>query len=313
MTVAGAPPERLALLRVLVGCFALLYLLVQIQAFLATTSAALSRFRPVGVLSPLHSPVPDIFVVGAYVLGVVAGVGYIVGAAFRVSGPLFGVVLLALTTYRSSWGQTLWLENLMVMHVLIVGLAPSADAISWRTGGHTRATRNPEAYALPVRLAAVVTVATYLVAGVTKLRVAGLDWATTDSLRNHVAATVVRSDLLGTVASPVGRWTVRFGWLFPPMAVAALVLELAAPVALLGGRVRNAWVLLTWLMHGSIAVLMFVVFPYPLFLVAFAPFYELEGLERIWHRWGLDRKGVRDASQLRVRSVRRAAARGDDR
>jgi hypothetical protein len=53
---------------------------------------------------------------------------------------------------------------------------------------------------------------------------------------------------------------------------------MAAPLALIGGRIRTVWVVLTWLMHVTIAALMFVVFPYPLFAVAFAPFYNLERL-----------------------------------
>jgi len=49
-------------------------------------------------------------------------------------------------------------------------------------------------------------------------------------------------------------------------------------VALLGGRPRNVWVAAAWLLHAGVAALMFVVFPYPLFLVAFAPFFRLERL-----------------------------------
>ena len=41
---------------------------------------------------------------------------------------------------------------------------------------------------------------------------------------------------------------------------------------------RNAWVVAAWLLHAGVAALMFVVFPYPLFLVAFAPFFRLERL-----------------------------------
>ena len=49
-----------------------------------------------------------------------------------------------------------------------------------------------------------------------------------------------------------------------------VVVELAAPVALLGGRIRDVWVIAAWMLHAGIAALMLVVFPYPLFLVAFA-------------------------------------------
>jgi hypothetical protein len=62
------------------------------------------------------------------------------------------------------------------------------------------------------------------------------------------------------------------------MAIATVAVELAAPIALLGGWIRTAWVAVAWTMHATIAGLMFVVFPYPLALVAFAPFFPLERL-----------------------------------
>ena len=60
------------------------------------------------------------------------------------------------------------------------------------------------------------------------------------------------------------------------MAVAVVVIELSAPVALLGGRPRTVWVSAVWLMHIGIAATMFVVFAYPISLIAFAPMFRLE-------------------------------------
>ncbi len=57
------------------------------------------------------------------------------------------------------------------------------------------------------------------------------------------------------------------------------LIELGAPVALLGGRIRTAWVIAAWLMHAGILAFMLVGFPYPLFGVAFAPFFRIE---RLW-------------------------------
>ena len=189
-----------------------------------------------------------------------------------------------LSTYRSSWGQILWIENLMVLHVLVVGFSHSADALALTARTAPVTVPDPR-YGGPVRLAALVTVATYVLAAVAKLRIAGLDWMFSDALRNHVAYSAVRVDLLGGPSSPLGRWLVGYGWLFPPMAVAAVLLELAAPLALVGGKVRTAWVISAWLMHAAIASIMFVTFPYPLFLVAFAPFYRLERLSERVTSW----------------------------
>jgi hypothetical protein len=166
--------------------------------------------------------------------------------------------------------------------VLVVGLAAGgADALSW-DAQRRRAGRAPPPlgaeYGWPVRLAALVTVATYVLAGLAKLRLGGIGWMLGDTLRHHVAYSAVRLDLLGGAPSPLGRALVGQAWAFPPLATATVLIELAAPVALLGGRPRNVWVAAAWLLHAGVAALMFVVFPYPLFLVAFAPFFRLERL-----------------------------------
>ncbi len=271
-----APPERLAMSRILVGAFAWVYVLVQAPAILSLRSADAARFEPVGVLAALPAPVPDAVLVSLFVLAAVSGVAFVAGIGFRVVGPAFALTVLFLCTYRSSWGQVLWLENLMVLHLLIVGFARSADALVWppRPAGSTPS----EAYGVPVRLAALVTVATYMLAAIAKLRITGIEWITSDSLRHHIAAAWVRADLLGLPASPVGRWIVKRNWLFTPFAAVTVLGELLAPLALFGRRLRLGWVALAWLMHVSIAVAMFVVFPYPLLLVAYAPLFDLEHL-----------------------------------
>ena len=244
------------------------------------------ELQPVGLLAPLGQPLPGPLLVALVVAVLLLGAAFTLGSGFRWTGPTFALGLLVLTTYRSSFGQIVWLETVMVLHTLIVGFSPSADALALRRSpAGSPATRPPEAYGAPVQLAALVLVASYVLAGVAKLRLGGVDWVVGDSLRNHIAATAVRAELLGGPSSPLGSWLVQFGWLFPPMAMASLLLELGAPVALLGGRVRTAWVAAAWLMHVGIAALMYVTFPYPLSLVAFAPLYRLERLPAALVSW----------------------------
>jgi hypothetical protein len=280
----AAPPERLAVLRVLVGTFATLYLAIRQRAFLSLADSRSSRFEPIGILSPLDGPWPDALLVAMVAGAIVLGCAYTAGAWFRGTGPAFAITLLFLTTYRSSWGQILWIEDLMVIDVLIVGLAPSADALSVDARRHPSDERERPAvavaYGWPVRLAALVTVTTYELAAIAKLRIGGLDWMFSDTLRNHVAYSNVRLDLFSGASSPIGRWLVAYGWVFRPLAVATVALELAAPLALVGGWIRTLWVVAMWLLHVGVAVLMYVVFPFPLFLVAFGPFYRLEELPR---------------------------------
>lgn len=277
---APAPAERLGALRVVTSLFATGYLAVRLPAFLALADAPASRFEAVGVLAPLDAPLPDAAWTALLVGALVLGAASTAGAWFRLTGPAFAALLLVVTTYRSSWGQLLWFEALVVLHVVIIGFAPSADA--WAIDARRTGTAAHEGgrYGFPIRLAAIVTVASYVLAGVAKLRIGGSDWVAGDTLRNHIAYSAVRLDVLGGSPSPLARPFLERGALLAPMAVMTLVIELAAPVALLGGRIRSAWVAAAWTMHLGIAALMLVVFPYPLALVAFAPLFPLERLRR---------------------------------
>jgi hypothetical protein len=129
-----------------------------------------------------------------------------------------------------------------------------------------------------VRLAAVAVVLAYVLAGIAKLRVGGLDWLDGDTLRHLVANDNLRKALLGDSYSPIGTHLVGQAWLFPPLAVVTVVVELGAVVALGGGRWRTAWVAAAWLFHVGVLALMAIVFPYQLAGVAFAPFFRLERL-----------------------------------
>ena len=271
---ATAPPERLAAFRVALGVFALSYLVLRVPVLLQLRDRTAGGFAGVGVLAWLDEPIDDGLFTALLVVAIVAGVGFTVGAWFRVAGPIFALATLVLTTYRSSWGQLLHFENLMVLHLLIVGFAASADA--WSIDARRAERLEDHDYSSPLRLACIVVVVAYVIAGVAKLRYGGIDWIVGDTLRNHIAYSAARLDLLGGTPSPLARPVVDQAWVLPPMAAASVAIELAAPIALLGGRWRNGWVIAAWVMHVGIAALMLVAFPYPLFLVAFLPFFELE-------------------------------------
>jgi len=269
-----APPERLAVLRVLVGGFAVIYLGVRFPVFVSLADRR-GRVEGVGLLWWLTEPLPEPVVLAWLVATLVAGLLFTVGLTTRVAGPCFAVGVLLATTYRSSWGQVLWIENLMVLQLLVVGFSRSGDA--WTIRSRSGPPSAPSArYGWPLRLAALVTVMTYVLSGVAKLRIGGLGWMWGDTLRHHIAFSAARLELFGEASSPLGRAVVSHGWPLRPGAVVAVALELAAPVALLGGRLRTVWVVSTWTMHLAIAALMFVVFPFPLSGVAFACFYRLE-------------------------------------
>jgi uncharacterized membrane protein YphA (DoxX/SURF4 family) len=280
---AAAPPQRLAMLRILVGVFALAYLLIRLSVFLQLADRR-SGFDGVGVAVFLGGPVPSVVVDATIAATALAGIGFVIGWRFRFTGALFALGMLALGSYRGSWGQLLHFENLMVLYLLIVAFSPAADVWSLdarRRDRHGVETGSGEstAYGWPLALASLVLVVTYVIAGIAKLRYGGLDWVFGDTLRNHVAYAAARLDLLGATPPPLAGWAVRLERMWPFVAAATVVIELAAPIALLGGRLRTTWVVAAWLMHLGILAFMLIAFPLPLFLVAFAPLYRIE---RLW-------------------------------
>ncbi len=287
---ATAPPERLAMLRILTGTFAVVYLLVRLPVFVQLTQRT-SGFDGVGLAVLLSGPLSDAAIMAAIAVTLVSGVAFTLGWSFRWLGPVFALGFLALGSYRGSWGQLLHFENLIALHLIVLALSPAADrwSLDARAGRRT-ADRDATAYGWPIALAALIVALSYVITGIAKLRYGGLEWVTGDTLRNHVAYSAARLDLLGADPSPLAGWFVGRSAIWTPAAVFAVAVELAAPLALLGGRIRTAWVVSAWLLHAGIAAAMFIVFPYPLFLVAFAPFYRVERLWTDRPRW-LDRSG----------------------
>lgn len=289
---ATAPPERLATLRALTCGFALVYLAVRLPVFLQLRERR-RGFDGVGVASVLSGPLPSLAVPLILIATFVSGFAALAGWWYRWSGPAFAVGVLVLTSYRGSWGQLLHFENLVTLHLLVVALAPAADRWSLDARRRRRAgavsERDGVAYGWPIALAALVVVTTYVIAGIAKLRYGGSEWVFGDSMRNHVAYAAARNEVLGAPAAPLAGSLVRLDALWPWVAAATLVIELGAPIALFGGRMRTVWVIAAWTMHVGILLTMRIGFPYPLFLVAFAPFFRVElAVGRISQRLGLD-------------------------
>jgi hypothetical protein len=279
-----APPERLALLRIIAGAFALGYLVIRWPNLVSYADFPDRTFEPVGIVDIPGEPLAGGLVHALVVAAILSGAAFVSGWKYRVSGPVFAVLLLWVMTYRNSFGQVFHTENLMVLHVLILAAAPAADTFSLDSRG--RATRAADGrYGWPVQLMCVVTVLTYFISGETKLRNAGIDWLSGDNLRNYVAYDNLRKAELGDHYSPLAGTVLSQAWLFTPLAFATLAVELGAPLALLSRGAARTWAAAAWGFHVGILALMAIVFPYPLLGVAFAPFFALERIRL--PRWAL--------------------------
>jgi hypothetical protein len=285
--LAPAPPQRLAGLRVVVGSYALAFLVLRLPGLWLVTRLDRGQWQPVGVLSVLGDPLRPGLAQLAVLATVALGVAFVVGWRWRVTGPAFALGFLLVTTYRVSFGHVVHTDQLPALHLLVLALSPAADA--WSLDARRRSTGPPAAgddgrYGWPVKVAALIVVVAYVLAGVAKLDEGGTGWLTGEVLRNQVAFDNLRKTLLGDVHSPLGGWAVRYGWLFAPMALATVAVELGAPVALRGGRWRTAWVAGAWAFHVAVVALMAISFPYQLSGVAYAPFFALEEVPGRWRR-----------------------------
>jgi len=274
--LAAAPPTRLAALRVLIGGYCVVRLLSTAPSLLQLADLPDQQFAPVGVLSPLGSPPAAGLVVALLVAAIGAGAAFVLGWRFRLSGPLFALLFFLLSTYRVSWGHVSHADHLPTLHLVVCGLVSAADAWSLDARRRRAAPGASARYGWPVKVLGLLTVVTYVLAGLAKLRYGGMGWLDGDVLRNQIAADALQKSLLGATHSPLVGWVTSHGWVLVPASVVAVTIELTAPVAFVHGRWRDAWVVSAWLLHVAIAAVMAITFPYPLSGIAFAPFYDLE-------------------------------------
>jgi hypothetical protein len=271
---APVPAARLAALRICVGLFALIYLLAQAVPLWQLTSLPARSFEPVGPLIGLDGPLPVPLWRGLVIACLALAAAFTAGVWYRVAAPLFAAVLLVVLSYRSSWGMIFHTENLLVVHVAILALAPAADV--WAVGRRRAQAGAELCSGWALRAMSAVMVTTYLLAGIAKLRLGGLDWVLGDELRNQVAVDNLRKLLLGSDVSAVATPLLEHPSLFAVMAAMTLVVELGAPVAMAGGRIAGVWALAAWGFHLGVVLLMHIVFPYPLAGVAFLSLFAAE-------------------------------------
>jgi hypothetical protein len=253
--------ERLVWIRRLVALWSLVWVVVRAPFLLSLADLPPHRWHPLGVLAPLDaSPSRQLAIVVVVATAALAA-AVLMGRGPLLLVPVWSVGVLLTTTWASSWGHLFHTEHLLAVHALLLGLAALPRRV------------DP---AFVVKAMAVATVTTYVVAGVAKLRGSGGEWVSGDILREQVAFDNVRKAVIGSGTAPLGTYLVEHAWLWRPLALGSLVIELGAPVALVNRRLALVWVTAAWLFHAGIVLLMAIAFPYPLSLVAYAPLLPLE-------------------------------------
>ncbi len=272
-----APAARLGAVRLLVGLYACIYLAIRLPHSIALGRFHPAQFAPVGLVRLLvNRPLPAWLVATLAVAAAAAAVPFVLGWRFRVTGPLFAALLLWTRSYANSWGMCFHTDNLLVLYAIVLAAAPSADALSLDARRGPVPAGDRPGYGWPLRLMALILVASYLLAGLAKLRNAGFDWG--DDLRNYIAMDNARKLLLGDSASPLAAPLARLETFFRVLGVATIALELGAPVVFLGRRAAALWTGAAIGFHVGVVASMWIVFPFQLTGVAYLPLFRAERL-----------------------------------
>lgn len=301
--------SNLAVMRILIGCFAGWVQWTFRSSTLQTCMNTPDRFfQPVGVLAFMSEPMNDRLFHVLHDTQLALTVTFVLGLFSRVLAPLFSVLLLVVLTYRQSWGFIYHTENLVVLHVLVLGLARSADVLSLDALLRTRAQRWLAAilapapalpswrYGWPARLMILVMGVTYWVAGMAKLGTNGIAWITDAHLLDHIGNNALRYLLFTDGASPLTYYVYAWPhWVWVVLGLGSITLELVAPLAVLGGRVSVVLAVLLFGFHWGIRLLMGIPFSYQLSGIAYAPYLR-------WDRaLGFVRRRVRALPALGAR------------
>jgi hypothetical protein len=285
-----ATAKTLAALRIILGATAWCYVVARTPDILAHARLPAWQFAPVGVVSVLDEPLAPWIVTATLVAAIVSGIAFVAGWRYRATGPLFAALLLWTITYRNAWGMVFHTENLMVLHVAVLGVARAADAWSLDARRADAAPDTPRfRYGAPVALLTVVTLVTYFIAGYSKLANAGLAWVTEDHLRLHIAFDNVRKAELGDPYSLLGTTMVRYPGVFGPLAGFSLAVEVLAPLVVFHRGLARLWCLAAWSFHVGVFAMMWIVFFYPMLGLSYASLFPVERLvgwaERRWQAW----------------------------
>lgn len=278
--MAPVPYLRWITVRTLAALFIAGYCIARAPVLSNYARMSLERFAPVGPVMLLSAPVSH--AISVSILGLTIALGLLVafGRVTRWTTPLLAMSVLWVTSYRNSWGMLFHTENLLTLHTIVLAIG-EWTVVHRRHGDSEHNADNNTLSGWPLRLMSAITVATYLLAGVAKLRNSGMAWMDGEILRNTIAHDALRKAELGSDYATLGAVLVQQASLFPPLAWATMAIELGAPLALAHRSLRWAWIGTAWSFHFGVQWIMWIGFPYPLSFVAYASMLPVERLWRL--------------------------------
>ncbi len=242
---APADPRRVAAIRI--GLCAVLAARLTRTVYVHLADLPDASFRPLSFMKFFSSQPPRGVVIALQVVGVSAALLAMVGARTRITLPLAWACGVFLGGIATSIGKVVHNDVLLLLAMVPLLVAPSADA--WSIDARGREPPPPAAaYGLAVRAAMVVVAFAYFFAGYWKLVVSGFAWVTSSNMRWVLYAS---SD-----AQPVPNGLALFiadrAWLAHWVAALTLLVEIAFPIVLFVRRARVPFALATVALHAGI-------------------------------------------------------------
>lgn len=198
-------------------------------------------FRPVWFLSWMEQMPSAGVLVTIQVVGVVAATLAVAGWRERGTFLVAWSSLLVLAALRASRGK---IQHNDLPLVLVAGVLAAAPV-----GLRVLDPRRARAWGWPVRTSLVVVTVIYFLTGLQKLVTSGAAWVLSDNLRNVMYGARLNGKAPTDVVS---LFIADRPWLAHLAALATLVIELGAVVALVRPRARPAYVVAVVLLHACI-------------------------------------------------------------
>jgi len=173
--------------------------------------------------------------------------------ASTIVASVLGVYLLGLP---HNFGQTYHFDALLVIAMIVLACSRAGDAwsIDARLNGDPESEPSAE-YTWPIRAIWVAMSLVFFGAGLAKLRYGGLAWITS----SNMSILLMRALYHASDADPLtraGLWIAAHHWLASSLAAAAVITEVAFPLALISRRARFVLVPAAIMMLITIRLLM---------------------------------------------------------
>ena len=238
-----APGDARRLAAVRIGLFLALAVRLSRPMYAQLGAQPAVLYRPISFMHLFRSMPSGAGVIAIQVVAVVACVLAAAGIMARVALPIGWLGALFLNGMWTSLGQPMHNETLLMLALVPLLFAPTAEAWSVPAWIRRRPVPGPSVgYGWPVRTAMIVVAGGYFFSGVYKLVFSGLAWVTSDNIRwvmyaisdenarpigpalyvashpllAHLAAALT---LVTELGFPICLWKPRAAWFFVPGAV----------------------------------------------------------------------------------------------